>query len=125
MGANINLGPMFDKWVDRLRLNDWDISVNIVSKEALPPNRSGLCNSVLAKKIARISILDPSDADPTWLKPYDFELTFVHELCHLHLAPWAMMYDEEDAASEILLEQAVHVFSTALIEADRRSDGWQ
>ncbi len=117
---DVNLGPMFDKWVDRLRLSDWDISVDVVSKEALPANRSGLCNSVLPKKTAKIFILHPDDADPNWLTPYDLELTFVHELCHLHLAPWAMLYDEDDQSSEILLEQAVHAFSKALVEADRR-----
>lgn len=114
---------LFKKWISRLRLQDWDITWKIVRKTELPDNKSGQCESVVPKKIARILVLHPDEADPRWITPFDFELTIVHELMHPHLAPWQLLYENGDQ-SELLLEQAVHALSKSFIEADRAEGAW-
>lgn len=120
---SLQVRRLLQKWAGRLKLADWEIMVTVVPKSELPENKSGLCSSVLTKKAAHVKILHPDDADPNWINAYDMELTLVHELVHLHVAPWALLYESGDH-SEILLEQAVHTLSTSLVEADRRSGTW-
>ncbi len=115
---------LFKKWIRRLKLQDWEIVWKIVRKSELPESKSGQCDTVVPKKIARISVLHPEDADPRWITPYDFELTIVHELLHPHLAPWQLLYDLGDQ-SELLLEQAVHALSKSFLEADRQEGSWK
>ncbi len=124
VSAEIVADALFKKWIPRLRLQDWEITWKIVRKEDLPENKSGQCETVVPKKIARVSILHPEDADPRWITPYDFELTIVHELIHPHLAPWQLLYDLGDQ-SELLLEQAVHAMSKSFIDADRGEGNWK
>jgi hypothetical protein len=112
-----------DVWKTRLGLNDWSISVRIVPKSELPENRSGMCRAIVKKKSAEIILLDPRDADESWLNQYDLELTLVHELLHIHFVPWSLLYPEGDQA-ELFLEQTVHVLSTTLVQAARLEGVW-
>lgn len=122
--VEIRAGHLFAKWIWRLRLNDWDIRWRVVRKDELPPDKTGVCDSLTTKKLASIRILHPDDGDPSWLDPYDFELTIIHELLHLHFAPWALLFEEGDQ-SNLFLEQAVHVLSSTLLAADRGNRHWQ
>ena len=101
-------------WQQRMSLSDWDVRIEVVRKDRMPENRSGQCSFVLAKKAAVIYLLHPEDADSSWVCEYDIEQTLVHELVHLHLAPWSRYFDEEDSEAELFLEQTVHALSTSL-----------
>jgi hypothetical protein len=114
---------LFAKWIWRLRLRDWNIRWRVVRKGELPVDRSGACDSSAMKRTANIRILHPEDADSAWLDPYDLELTIVHELIHLHLASWALLFDEGDQAN-LFLEQAVHALSSTFVAADREDRPW-
>ena len=121
---NLRADRLFAKWIGRLKLTDWEIRWKIVHGDQLPSDRSGSCDSSLMKKIASLKILHPDDADPGWLDPYDFEVTIVHELLHLHLAPWALLFEEGDQAN-LLLEQTVHLLSSTFVAADRHNEHWE
>lgn len=106
-------------WQLRMGLRDWSVEIIVERKENMPDSKSGLCKFLVAKKSAKIYLLHPADADPEWINPYDIELTLVHELTHLHLAPWNQYFAEGDQEAELFLEQAVHALSTSLYE------GWK
>jgi hypothetical protein len=105
-------------WQQRMRLQDWSVELVFRSRAEMPSGRSGECKFLLAKKTAIIYLLDPAVADRSWLE-YDPELTLVHELTHLHLAPWNIYFSADDQDAELLLEQAVHALSTSLYQ------GWR
>ncbi len=117
-------GKLFAMWIHRLRLNDWDIRWRVVRRDELPTDRAGCCDSLAMKKIANIRVLHPDEGDSAWLDPYDIELTIVHELLHLHFAPWALLFEEGDQAN-LFLEQTVHTLSSTLIAADRGNRHWR
>lgn len=74
------------------------------------------CNWQIKKRQAVINLRDPMDFDPGWFGTRDMELSLVHELLHLHLAPWS---PEAQTEEDVFEEQAIHAISLALVNLDK------
>lgn len=105
------------EWQKRLRLQDWDVKV-FVKRESqfINENAAGECSWQLAKKLAVIRILDPIDYGSNLAWPQDQEATLVHELLHLHFAPFAA---KDDTPEDTAQEQAIDLIARALVELKR------
>ena len=103
-------------WQQRLKLDDWKISLVMHRRSELKPRTLGGIRWDKSKKTAVISLLDLSE----YRAPFeqildDLELTIVHELVHLGLA--SLPRSEASRSSE---EHAVNRMAEALIALDRR-----
>jgi hypothetical protein len=102
-------------WRQRLKLEDWQISVVMARLSDLPPKTLGGIRWDKTKKTAVIWVLDPAD----YRLPYremleDMELTVVHELVHLDLA--SLPRGQASRGSE---ERAVSGIAEAMLGLDR------
>lgn len=100
-------------WQRVLRLQDWRVKARLVrERDFRNPGNQGECEWSLSTKVAIIRILDPVDYSPdcAWLQ--DMERTLVHELLHLHFAPFRA---ESDTAEDISQEQAIDCIATGLV----------
>lgn len=105
-----DLAAMLAELQRELRLQDWRIDVayapNLTNRAGYPVH--GLCSHLVDAKVASILIRDPAtpatDSDPS------VEETLVHELVHLHFAPFSGASSAEIAAEE----QAVWALTEAL-----------
>jgi hypothetical protein len=105
-------------WQQRLKLEDWKISVALVRLNDLPPKTLGGIRWDKGKKTATVWLLDPAD----YQLPYremldDMELTIVHELVHLDLA--SLPRGQASRSSE---ERAVNGIAQAMLGLDRKKD---
>jgi len=102
-------------WQRRLNLQDWDISVLVARASELKPKTLGNVHWDLAKKVAVIRVLDPVDYKlaPNEILP-DIELTVVHELIHLEMAPTLADLRRTDA-NRVQEEKAVNRMAEALV----------
>jgi hypothetical protein len=76
-------------WQRQLRLSDWKVKITIVRRHVLPAGRVADCTYHLASKSADIRILDQVDHHPNAdFDDRDHEVCLVHELLHLHVAPF-------------------------------------
>jgi hypothetical protein len=93
-----------------LRLQDWRIDVsyvpNLTNRAGYPVH--GLCSHLVDAKVASIAIRDPET--PATADDPSVEETLVHELVHLHFAPFSGSSSAEIAAEE----QAVWALTEAL-----------
>jgi hypothetical protein len=108
-------------WVRTLRLRDWDIRAEIVSRADLKENDCGGCVEWMhAKKVAEIQILEAADYRDGFRngRALDQELTLVHELLHLIIGTFSR--PENETKEWELLEQAIHAISLGLIELERK-----
>jgi hypothetical protein len=109
------------EWQRTLRLQDWQIKVKIARGNGLdlPEGIQGRCEWVIKRRSAFIRLLDPVDWDKTCLWPQDMEVTLVHELLHLHMAP----FDEFKVGTpkDVAVEQAIVAISNALVTLKRLS----
>ena len=76
-------------WQAALRLQDWDVKLAIVRQGDLGGGTLGDCQPSSFKRQARIRLLDSRDLEGQgfWFdgECWDWEITLVHELLHLHL----------------------------------------
>jgi len=101
-------------WRERLKLQDWAISV--VLTEKLPHGTLGAIDWDKSKRTATIFALDPSAYQaPLDAILDDLELTVVHELVHLDLT--ALPRGQASRGSE---ERAVSGIAAALLGLDRK-----
>jgi hypothetical protein len=105
-------------WQQRLKLEDWKISIETKRLSDLPPKTLGGIRWDKKKKTAVIWVLDASD----YQLPYpqmldDMELTIVHELVHLDLA--SLPRGQASRSSE---ELAVEGIAQAMLGLDRKKD---
>lgn len=110
--ARPKLEPLLVLWQARLRLLDWQITIEYVSPDA--PEFDGLRGQVsvnLAEREAHIRILDPK-LGPNTIP----EATLVHELAHIHFYPMTKHY-AKDSVEEMFEEQAIAAFTSALMGA--------
>ena len=114
-----DLQEILVKWQKILRLQDWVITIQYAKHFDLNPDAQGQVGWNLFKKSAHIKVMDPGDYDPSWPFPQDVQKTVVHELLHLHMAP----FDETkaDSLGDKMLEQAIECISSALVDRDRRA----
>ena|SRR3990167_3747235 len=104
------------EWQKRLRLQDWVVKAIIARNKDLLEKTQGTCSWVIQKKMATILILDPIDYPEDTIHPQDMEQTLVHELLHLHFAPFD---DETGTPKEIAIEQATDCIAYALVNLHR------
>lgn len=103
------------EWQKRLRLQDWLITIEIVrERDFSMEGVLGEVHWVLEKKMAKIKIIDPIDYPPDSFEPQDMENTLVHELLHLHFAPFK--YDGDNYVAE---EQAIESIASGILTAYR------
>jgi len=75
-------------WQQRLKLQDWKITVSMARARDMKPKTLGNIHWDLETKTAAIHVLDPADYHmPFQAMLDDMEFTVVHELIHLTLAP--------------------------------------
>lgn len=110
------LQALCHEWQGVLRLQDWDVKVFVVRKRDLSSGDvMGEISFTLPKKTAVISILDPVDYDPDIAWGQDQEQTLVHELLHLHMAP----FDHSEGLEHTAMEWAVDSIAKALVSLKR------
>jgi hypothetical protein len=108
-----DLQKLLDELQRELRLRDWRVEIayrpNLAADDGRPVY--GLCTPLVDGKMAQILIRDPA----TPLSPSDpsVEEILIHELVHLHFAPFATSRPAEIAAEE----QAVWALTEALHNA--------
>ena len=74
-------------WQEKLRLRDWMVEISIVRERDMHNDEANAeIYRNTANKTAYINIADPIDFDDR--RPEDMEWLLVHELLHLHFAPW-------------------------------------
>lgn len=104
------------EWQKRLRLQDWIIKARITRNKDIKAKSQGQCHWTIQTKLATILILDPVDYPEDTMHPQDMEQTLVHELLHLHFAPFD---DEVDTPKEIAIEQATDCIAYGLVQLHR------
>lgn len=106
-------------WQERLRLSDWETKVSLASKREMRLDGSeGTALMTPSKKRALIQVLDARDYPEDEGFDYDPERVIVHELLHLHIAPFFTA--DEDSKEHMLMEQAVHSLSLAFVGLMRK-----
>lgn len=105
-----------EEWQKRLRLQDWIVKATISRSSDMKNGTQGHVNWVLQKKMATITVIDPIDYPTDSMHQQDMEQTLVHELLHLHFAPFD---DEVDTPKEVAIEQATDCIAFSLINLHR------
>ena len=114
-----SLAPLLTFWKNELPLKDWDIQVSIRRYADMEGNH-GLVNVTEVKRCAFIRLLDPREADPDEMQPYDIEVALVHELLHVCFAPF--MRADISEHEDVTQEQSIHAMSLALVAMRRKFD---
>lgn len=105
------------EWQKILRLQDWDVKVSIQRERDIQLNYvQGECSWKIKSKRAIITLLDPLDYPPDAMCPQNHEMTLIHELLHLHFAPFSA---EDKTPEDIAQEQAINALSRALLMLKR------
>lgn len=113
------LTKLTQKWVERMRLTNWDVKVKFVSKEEAA-GYWGLCEKDRHARTATISIADTRDPDwNTQEHPRDPETILAHELLHLMCAPFEF---KEGSPNFIIEENFVNSLARLLIALDRKDE---
>jgi hypothetical protein len=103
-------------WQQRLRLQDWNVTVRLARATDLRPKTLGNINWDRKERTAVISIMDPDDYKLRGAQMLDdMEMTIVHELVHLHLSGLPRNDDTKKVE-----EQAVNMLAEALVKLDRK-----
>lgn len=111
-------------WQEVLRLMDWNVKVLLKRRHEMKhPHALGMNSWDMNRKAATITMCSPEDL-PSHNEAFDgeendYDVTLVHELLHLHFAPfWPV--DEDDGVDELPMEQAINLLSYALVGLDRK-----
>lgn len=105
-------------WRQRLKLEDWKISVVMARRSSLEPNTTGGIRWSKSKKSAIILLLDPFDYTLPFRQMLDeMELTMVHQLVHLDLA--SLPHSQASRNNE---EHAVTGIAEVLVGLDRKKE---
>ena len=80
---------MLRKWQTILRLQDWDIVLKVIRFYEVHNEALAACRHSITKLSAEITVRVPHDLPSTerWPGDNDVELSIVHELLHVKLAP--------------------------------------
>ena len=100
------------QWQQLLKLQDWDVSVTIESLDN--EDIEGDVTWVLEKKFADIRL---TSEHPDAMRPYDMEQTLVHDLLHLHFAPFDA---KSKTVKAIAQEQTINAIASALVNLKRQ-----
>lgn len=103
-------------WQKLLRLQDWDVIPKIVRREKMTLGGQGECQWGLERKEATIRLIGPIDYPDDCSREQDQELTLVHELLHLHFAP----FSADGGSKEVAQEQVIQCIAQALVSLERK-----
>lgn len=103
------------EWQAQLRLQDWEVEINLCRVGEISDNRAGEVTTITAKQTAKINILHPDCYPTTSIEVQDIERTIVHELLHLSFA----LVDDVVGLQNTLYEQAIHKTACALVAIKR------
>lgn len=109
-------------WQKSLNLQQWNVNLLICRGNGLdiPEGTQGECFWTIKRLEATIKLLDPIDFPKTSRHfPQDHEVTLVHELLHLHAAPFDSF--KTDGPEDVQVEQMVQSLAKALVRENR---GW-
>jgi hypothetical protein len=114
--AQMFLSDRLAVWQERMKLEDWRISIVLTRRDDLKVRTLGGIRWDKTNKIAVMSVLDASDYRlPFQQMLGDMEFTLVHELVHLELA--SLPRSEASRSTE---EHAVNQIAEALLGLDRK-----
>jgi hypothetical protein len=108
-------------WQKRLRLQDWNVSLEIVNARDLDGGFAN-CRTVLREKAALIRVTDPADstsADTEIFGGRDVEEDLVHELLHLSCEPFSP--EDRDSTEYEAIEQMVGVLANCIVRIVREN----
>ncbi|MCW8128934.1 MAG: hypothetical protein KIS92_00990 [Planctomycetota bacterium] len=111
--AQRDLERLLEYWQRALRLQDWKISVAFTNHGNLKEGDFGEVDWCANHKMARIKLVN-HDTLPealNFIPPPSSEETLVHELLHLHFAPYAKREESEG----VKLEIAINCIAGALV----------
>jgi len=116
----IALTEIVRHWQRVLRLEDWNILVEVARAVTLGPDTLSDITANVNRRDAVMRLLHPWDLSlVASIFPMgdaqDYELSIIHELIHLHLP----MDSPDGSPAGVALEQAINVLSRALIGLDR------
>jgi hypothetical protein len=111
------LEVLLAEWQATLRLLDWTISARFVKADELDGGAIAQCRYTLERKIATIKILRPKRGPDDSPHPRDVEADLIHELLHLHAAPFEPQSWESPKG--VAIEQAIDLIAEALIKLKR------
>lgn len=112
------LCELCSEWQETLKLQDWEVGLAIAREIDFKRQVQAECSWVLPKKMALIKIIDPIDYhNEVFLQ--DMEVSLVHELLHLHYAPFDN-FDNESLEC-VCMEQSIDLIAKALVKLKRNS----
>ena len=104
------------EWQKRLRLADWDVDVKVVpAMDMYTTQLQGSVHWQMTERTANIKLVTPEDAaKQNPVRPYSIEETLIHELLHLHMAPFEP--DTSQQAECLAMEFAINAIAGALLK---------
>lgn len=112
------------EWQQRLRLSEWDVNVQFKPCRDMPStSHFGSVEWDTCHKHANILLVLPGEEPKDAMRPYDPEITLVHELLHLLFAPFDVFEygsDKKDA-----MEFAINAIAGSLVKLCRESHAVQ
>jgi hypothetical protein len=110
------------QWQDRLKLQDWTVTLVASHPGDLRPGTLGNISWDEEKKTARIRVLRASDYQaPFRATLRDMEFTVVHELIHLEFSGVTRNEESRSAESRTAEEEAVNRMAETLLRLDRQN----
>jgi len=107
------------EWQERLKLQHWFVKVKICRRDDMGMDETcGTCRWVLSRAEALLKLLDPIDYPEDAIVGQDHEITLVHELLHIHFAPFTDKLDA-DSLEHIAMERATEQIARTLVELKR------
>jgi hypothetical protein len=110
------------EWQQRLRLQDWDVRLMLVSSRELTEAKAELTVWIPKKRVATIRLVDPSDAylNADHYDRRDVEVDIVHELLHLYTD--GILGDRStDSPENTCAEQMADAVARALVNLHREA----
>ena len=78
-----NLNKLLAKWQRRLRLQDWNITIEYQALDKFPDEEIGRAKMSPNNFYAKIWVLEPAE-NTSWIETlHNVELTVIHELVHI------------------------------------------
>lgn len=117
--SETELQELLAEWQERLRLQDWRVTVALQRYHEMPSrDLGGHCEYNIQRRAARITLKHPKDEeDIDGDHSLDTEGYLVHELLHLH----SLHYCPEGAEND-LFEQGLNAIAAALVTLKRERD---
>ena len=106
-------------WQKELRLMDWDVTATITPSYEMDMKDTHACiDWFMNEKSATIQILNAAQYPPGFAQEPDHEVSLVHELLHLHYAPFEKT--EAGSLEHQMMEYSIDVLSKALVRLRRK-----